>query len=485
MSTREAPVLHTRIPARLDRLPWSRWHWRVVFALGVAWVLDGLEVTLVGSIGGVLERPDTLALSATEIGWAGSAYVGGAVLGALYFGRLADRLGRKRLFLVTLAVYLAATLATAFTFDFATFVVCRFFTGFGIGGEYAAINSAIDELIPARVRGRVSLAINGSFWIGAALGAGLSLVLLDPRVLGPALGWRAAFALGALMSVAIYLVRRHVPESPRWLLVHGRAEDAEREVRRIEAAVERERGALPPVDRTLTIALRPPPSLGEVARVLLARYRSRTFFSLALMISQAFFYNAIFFTYALVLTRFYDVPEVRVGLYIFPFAAGNFLGPLVLGPLFDRVGRRKMIALTYALSGVGLAATGLGFVAGWLDAWGQTLCWSIVFFLASAAASSAYLTVSEVFPLEMRAVSISVFYAAGTGAGGFLAPALFGMLIETQSRTAVSLGYAVGAALVVLAALVAFVYGVDAERKPLEDVAEPLSAVSTDARDRA
>jgi MFS family permease len=480
MGTRATPVVRSDIAARLDRLPWSRWHWRVVLALGVAWVLDGLEVTLVGSLGGVLERPDTLGLSAAAIGWAGSAYVGGAVLGALYFGRLADRLGRKRLFLVTLVVYLAATLATAFTFDLATFVVCRFFTGFGIGGEYAAINSAIDELVPARVRGRVNLAINGSFWIGAALGAGLSLVLLDPRVLGPEYGWRAAFALGALMSVAIYLVRRHVPESPRWLLVHGRGDEAEREVRRIEAAVERERGALPPVERTLAIALRPLPSLGEVARVLLARYRSRTFFCLALMISQAFFYNAIFFTYALVLTRFHDVPEARVGLYIFPFAAGNFLGPLLLGPLFDRVGRRTMIGLTYALSGVGLAATGVAFAAGWLDAWGQTLCWSIVFFLASAAASSAYLTVSEVFPLEMRAVSISVFYAVGTGAGGFLAPALFGMLIETQSRVAVAAGYGVGAALVVLAAVVAFVYGVDAERKPLEEVAEPLSAVDAD-----
>jgi MFS family permease len=481
MST-QGRALRSDIPARLDRLPWSRWHWRVVLALGIAWVLDGLEVTLVGSIGGVLERPDTLALSAAQIGWTGSAYVGGAVLGALYFGRLADRLGRKRLFLITLVVYLAATLATAFSFDFTTFVICRFFTGFGIGGEYSAINSAIDELVPARVRGRVNLAINGSFWVGAALGAGLSLVLLDPRVLGPEHGWRAAFALGALMAVAIFLVRRDVPESPRWLLVHGHGDEAERVVRGIEAAVAREHGALPPPDRTLAVALRPPPTLGEVARVLVARYPSRTFLGLALMISQAFFYNAIFFTYALVLTRFHEVPETRVGLYIFPFAVGNFLGPLVLGPLFDRVGRRKMIALTYALAGVGLAATGVGFMQGWLDATAQTLCWSIVFFLASAAASSAYLTVSEVFPLEMRAVSIAVFYAAGTGIGGFLAPALFGILIETESRAAVFVGYAIGAALVVLAALVALKYAVDAERKPLEEVAAPLSA--TDAGHR-
>jgi MFS family permease len=448
----------------------------VVIALGVAWILDGLEVTLVGSIGGVLERPDTLALTAAQVGWAGSAYVGGAVIGALYFGRLADRLGRKRLFILTLIVYLVATLATAFSFNFASFIVCRFFTGFGIGGEYAAINSAIDELIPARVRGAVNLGINGSFWIGAAVGAGLSLALLDEHVLGPDLGWRAAFALGALLAVAIFLVRRHVPESPRWLLVHGRGDEAEREIRAIEALVEREQGALAQPDRTLAVSIRPAPSFGEIARVLLHRYPRRTVLGLALMISQAFFYNAIFFTYALVLTRFYGVPDAKVGLYIFPFAIGNFLGPLVLGPLFDRIGRRKMIAITYALSGIGLAITGLGFMQGWLDATTQTLCWSIVFFLASAAASSAYLTVSEVFPLEMRAVAISIFYAVGTGAGGFIAPALFGMLIETQSRGAVFVGYAIGAALVLAAALVALIYGVDAERKPLEEVAAPLSA---------
>jgi MFS family permease len=471
-----APLATTDIPARLDRLPWSRWHWKVVVALGIAWVLDGLEVTLVGSLGAVLERPDTLALSAAQIGWTGSAYVGGAVIGALYFGRLADRLGRKRLFLVTLTVYLAATLATAASFDFITFLACRFVTGFGIGGEYAAINSAIDELIPARVRGRVSLAINGSFWIGAAIGAGLSLLLLDPRVLGPVLGWRAAFAVGALLAVAIFLVRRYVPESPRWLAIRGRAEEAERELGRIEAEVAREHGPLPPPARSLTVALRAPPTLGEAAAVMVRRYPRRTVLVLSLMISQAFFYNAIFFTYALVLTRFQGVPEGEVGYYIFPFAVGNFLGPVVLGPLFDRVGRRVMIAVTYALAGLGLAATGYGFMQGTLDAATQTLCWSIVFFLASAAASSAYLTASEVFPLEMRALAIAVFYAVGTGAGGFLAPALFGMLIETQSRGAVFVGYAIGAGLVLAAAAIALVFGVDAERKSLEEVAPPLSA---------
>ena len=471
---------HSDIPSRLDRLPWSGWHWRVVIALGIAWMLDGLEVTLVGSVGAILERPDTLNLSAAQIGWAGSAYVGGAVAGALYFGRLADRLGRKRLFLITLGLYLIAALATAFSFDFPTFVLCRFFTGFGIGGEYAAINSAIDELIPARVRGRVNLAINGSFWLGAALGAGLSLVLLDPRLFASDVGWRIGFGLGALLAVAILLVRRNVPESPRWLLLHDRIAEAEYEVARIESIVERQRGRLDPPDSTLAFASRPQPSLHEIAHTLLRRYPTRTLLGLALMVSQAFFYNAIFFTYALVLTRFQGVPDSQVGRYIFPFAVANFLGPLVLGPLFDRVGRRKMIALTYGLSGVGLAATGYAFMQGWLDAPMQTLCWSLVFFLASAAASSAYLTVSEVFPLEMRALCISIFYAVGTGVGGFAAPAVFGMLIETGSRASVFVGYAIGSVLVIAAASIALRYGVDAERKSLEDVAMPLSSEGFD-----
>ena len=469
-------MTRTDIPARLDRLPWSRWHWRVVIALGVAWVLDGLEVTLVGSIGGVLERPDTLGLSAAQIGWTGSLYIGGAVIGALVFGRLADRLGRKKLFLITLAVYAAATLATAFSPNFVFFALCRFATGLGIGGEYAAINSAIDELIPARVRGRVNLAINGSFWIGAALGAGLSLWLLDPQVLGPVWGWRAAFALGALLAVAILLVRRDVPESPRWLIAHGRAEEAERIVQRIEAQVSAQHGRLAPALGHLSFGERASPGWREVAHVLLRRYPQRSAVALALMISQAFFYNAIFFTYALVLTRFHGVPAERVALYIFPFALGNVLGPLLLGPLFDRVGRRRMIALTDVLSGVGLALTGWAFMQGWLDARSQALCWSAVFFLASAAASSAYLTVSEVFPLEMRAVAISIFYAVGTGAGGFVAPVLFGALIDTGSRGAVAVGYAIGAALVIFAGLLALRHAVDAERKPLEEVAPPLAS---------
>ena len=469
-------LLHTDIPARLDRLPWSRWHWRVVIALGVAWVLDGLEVTLVGSVGSVLERPDTLGLSATQIGGSGSLYIGGAVVGALLFGRLADRLGRKKLFLVTLIVYTLATFATAFSPNFAFFAVCRFLTGLGIGGEYAAINSAIDELVPARVRGRVALAINGSFWLGAALGAGLSLVLLDPRVLGRVGGWRVGFGLGAVLAVAILLVRRDVPESPRWLIAQGRGDEAEAIIARIEAEVAAEHGPLAPVSTRLSFVRQAAPTLRQVAHVLLHQYRRRSVVAMALMVSQAFFYNAIFFTYALVLTRFHGVAEGRVALYIFPFALGNVLGPLLLGPLFDRVGRRRMIGLTYVLSGVGLALTGAAFMAGWLNALTQALCWSAVFFLASAAASSAYLTVSEVFPLEMRALAISVFYAVGTGAGGFAAPLLFGMLIETGSRGAVTVGYAIGAVLVIVAGLIAWRYAVDAERRSLEDIAPPMGA---------
>jgi MFS family permease len=419
----------------------------------------------------VLERQDTLALSAAQVGWTGSVYIGGAVLGALIFGRLADRLGRKKLFMITLAVYMLATLATAFSTGFVFLSICRFLTGVGIGGEYAAINSAIDELIPARLRGRVNLAINGSFWIGAALGAGLSLVLLDPRVLGPALGWRACFILGAVMAVAIVLVRRHVPESPRWLLVHGRAEQANQIIEQIEAQVRRQHGKLPPVQAGMHASSHGTPALRQVAAVLLGRYRMRSLVVLTMMVAQAFVYNAIFFTYSLVLTRFYQVPDNRVALYIFPFALGNVLGPVLLGPLFDSLGRRKMISLCYILSGIGLAFTGWAFASGWLTAFTLALCWTVVFFIASAAASSAYLTVSEVFPIEMRALAISIFYAIGTGAGGFIAPVLFGWLIESGSRTSVAIGYAVGAALALLAGLLAQRHAVDAERKPLEEVA--------------
>ena len=410
------------------------------------------------------------------MGAAGSLYIAGAVAGALLFGRLADVLGRKRLFLATLAIYMAATLATGFAGGYAFFALCRFATGLGIGGEYAAINSAIDELVPARVRGRVSLAINGSFWIGAALGAALSLALLDDTLVPVQWGWRLGFMVGAALAVAILLVRRHVPESPRWLAIRGRAREADRIVADIEAQVAARHGPLPPVPdiaRTRP-ASAGPPSLADVAVALAHTYRRRSGVALALMVSQAFFYNAIFFTYALVLTRFHGVADDRVGLYMFPFALGNVLGPWLLGPLFDRVGRRRMMAATYVLSGIGLALTGWAFVAGWLDAHSQAMCWCAVFFLASAAASSAYLTVSEVFPLEMRALAISLFYAVGTGGGGIMGPLVFGALIQSGRPEAVAGGYIFAAALVVAAGIAALFLGVDAERRPLEEVAGPM-----------
>jgi MFS family permease len=468
-------AIRTDIPARLDRLPWSAWHWRVVIALGVSWLLDGLEVTVVGSLGPALQRSDTLGLTAAQIGWAASAYIAGAVLGALFFGRLADRLGRKRMFLVTLVVYLIATVATAFSWEILSFAFCRFFTGFGIGGEYAAINSAIDELIPARVRGTVDLAINGTFWIGAALGAGLSIVLLDPRFIGAEWGWRIAFGLGGILGVAILMVRRHLPESPRWLLTHGRVDEAEAVVSEIERQV----GVTQKVSTSFSMRAVRTVSWREVIHVLLVRHRRRAVLGLTLMTAQAFFYNAIFFTYALMLTRFYDIPEERVGYYIFPFALGNFLGPLLLGRLFDAVGRRTMIATTYAVSGIVLVITAYAFYRGWLSATGQTLCWSVIFFVASAAASSAYLTVSEIFPLEMRAISISLFYAAGTALGGFAGPPLYGAMIEGGSRGGLFAAYALAGALMCVAAVIAWKLGVDAERRPLEEVCPPLGMQET------
>jgi len=471
------PTVVTNIPARLDRLPWARWHWRVVIALGVTWILDGLEVTLVGSIGRVLEEPATLGLTSTEVGLSATAYLLGAIGGAIGFGWLTDRLGRKKLFLVTLGVYLASTALTAASWSFASFAFFRLLTGAGIGGEGAAMSSAIDELLPARVRGFVALTLNGSYWIGAALGALVSAVVLSPHMLGHALGWRFAFALGALLGFGILLVRRYLPESPRWLLVHGRADEAEAVTRMIERDVLGARAdEWPAPERTLRIVARPRIGLGEIARTLLRDYRGRTLYGLALMVSQAFFYNAIFFTYSLILGAFYGVPAERIGYYVLPFAAGNFLGPLLLGRLFDSVGRRPMIAGTYAASAILLAATGWLFQRGALDALTQTMLWSAIFFIASAAASSAYLTVSEVFPLEIRALCIALFYAVGTGVGGLLAPTIFGALIETGDRRSVYYGYLFGAALMLAASLVAWRWGVSAERRSLEDVAAPLSS---------
>jgi MFS family permease len=459
----------TKVPSRLDRLPWSQWHWRVVVALGITWLLDGLEVTIVGSVAPMLQRSDTLHLSDSQIGLTASAYLAGAILGALVFGRLTDVFGRKRLFLITLGVYLAATLATAASWSFASFAVFRALTGAGIGGEYAAINSAIDELIPARVRGRTDLAINSTYWAGTAFGSLLTLVVLNPRVLPAAIGWCVVFGLGAVIGLAVMFVRRYVPESPRWLLLHGRLPDAERVVESIESQIRSTREEpLPPSGPVGTLEVKGAVTFAAITHVLFRRHLRRTLLGLTLMIAQAFAYNGIFFTYALVLTKFYDVPPPSVGLYLLPFAIGNLLGPMLLGHFFDTLGRRVMIALTYGVSGILLAVTGYAMARGWLTATTQTFLWCAVFFVASAAASSAYLTVSELFPVELRGLAIAFFYAVGTAAGGLAAPTLFGALLETGSRDRVLIGYLIGAGLMLIAALAAAFWGEHAEQKSLE-----------------
>lgn len=469
-------LVETDLPARLDRLPWSRWHWRVVLALGITWLLDGLEVTLVGSVANVLGKSESLHLSETEIGASVSAYLAGAVVGALFFGRLTDRLGRKRLFFVTLSVYLGATFLTALSTGFLTFALFRAITGAGIGGEYSAINAAIDELLPARVRGRADLAINGTYWLGTALGAAATLVLLDPKVLPINLGWRVCFGLGGILGLAILLTRRHLPESPRWLLMHGRVAQAESVVRGIEEEVIRDGHVLAPPERLTTVDIAADTTWRRIGYVLLVTNRRRAILGMTLMIAQAFAYNGVFFTYALVLGRFYGVPADDIGLYLLPFAFGNLLGPFVLGPLFDRVGRRIMIAATYIATGVLLAIAGSAFAANVVTSTQLTGLWCIVFFVASAAASSAYLTVSELFPVELRGMAIAIFYALGTGAGGVAAPALFGALVGTGSRGGVLHGYLLGAGLMILAGVVAIFLAVPAERRSLEDIAAIVDA---------
>jgi MFS family permease len=469
-------VVETDIPARLDALPWGRFHTLVVAALGITWILDGLEVTLTGALGGVLKETSTLGLTNTQIGLASSAYLGGAVFGALFFGWLTDRVGRKKLFFITLVIYLVATAATALSWNFWSFALLRAVTGAGIGGEAAAVSSTIQELIPARTRGWVDLAINGSFWIGAAIGAGGSLVLLDPAVVAPAIGWRLAFLIGAALGIVIFFMRFWIPESPRWLMTHGRVQEAEAIVAAIESR------SAPPADGPAvrsTVKLRPRSHtpLAQVARTLFRTYPQRTAVGLCLMVSQAFFYNAIFFTYALVLTDFYRVPAGDVGWYLLPFAAGNFFGPLLLGRLFDTLGRKTMIGLTYAASGILLAGAGYLFARNLVSAEMLTLAWMIIFFFASAAASSAYLTVSEIFPLEIRALAIAFFYAVGTGIGGAVAPWLLGTLIDTGSRASVALGYDLGAALMIGAAFVEWRWGIAAERRSLEEVCRPLAFI--------
>lgn len=471
-------VFTTDVPARLDRLPWSRFHWLVVFALGVTWILDGLEVTLVSSLSGVLGDPRALGLSPGQIGEAASIYLLGEVAGALIFGRLTDSLGRKRLFTVTVGLYFVATVASGLSWNMASFAVFRFLTGAGIGGECAAVNSAVQELIPARRRGATDLFINGSYWVGAGLAALGSVVLLDERIVPAQLGWRLAFLIGGMLALVVIYVRRYLPESPRWLMTHGRPEEADQVVADIETRVAREH-ELPPVQGAgIALLRRRHTGLLDTARALVKLYPWRSVLALVLMATQAFCYNAIFFTYGLVLTRFYDTRPGEVGWYLLPFAAGNFLGPLLLGRLFDSIGRRVMISSTYAIAGALLVLTGWMFDQGLLSAASQTTAWTVTFFFASAAASAAYLTIGESFPLETRAMAIAIFYAAGTGVGGAAAPAIFGALIGSGSRTNILWGYLFGGGLMLLAVVFELWLGVKAERRALEDVAPPLSSAS-------
>jgi MFS family permease len=473
-------TIESRVPTRMDRLPWARWHWLVIAALGITWILDGLEVTIVGNIAGILVEPDSgLNLTEAQVGLAGGIYIAGACTGALFFSYLTDRFGRKKLFLITLAVYLIFSFLTAFSWDFWSFVVFRFLAGTGIGGEYSAIYSAVDELIPARFRGQVALAISGSYWIGAMLGSGLAIILLNENIISQYYGWRVAFWLGAVLGICILLIRRYVPESPRWLLTHGRTEEAEETTDAIEEQVRRQTGRdLPPVEGPpIVVEQRESIGFGLIAKAMFKMYPKRTVLGLTLMGSQAFLYNAIFFTYALVLTKFYGIEAGTVPYFLLPFAFGNVLGPWLLGRFFDTIGRVAMISGCYFLSGALLAGTGYLFYLDILSAVTQTILWVIVFFFASAAASAGYLTVSEVFPMEIRAMAIALFYSLATALGGISGPVIFGQLIGTGNPTNLFIAYLVGAGFMIFAAVVELLLGVRAEGQSLENVATPLTAI--------
>ncbi|MFC5723218.1 MFS transporter [Streptomyces gamaensis] len=477
-------VVRSLVPARIDRLPWSPFHTRMVVALGVAWILDGLEITVAGAVAAVLTRSDTLRLTAGDAGLIATVYLVGQVAGALWFGRLADRLGRRRLFLLTFGVYLFGSGLTALTLGQGTawnafLYFTRFLAGTGIGGEYSAINSAIQEMVPARYRGRVDLLVNGTYWAGAILGTAAELWLL--HTFPDRIAWRLGFLLGPLLGLTVFLIRRQLPESPRWLAMHGRPAEAEEAIARIEREVERAGHRLAPVDADRAILLRQTPRAGypTLLRLLFRRYPGRSVLGSSLLITQSFLYNAIFFTYTLVLTRFYGVDADRAPLYLMGFAAGNLLGPVLLGPLFDTVGRRRMIAGTYLFSGVALALTAALFQADVLSATTQTTAWCVIFFFASAGASAGYLTVGEIFPLEVRGQAIAVFFALAQCVGA-TGPYLYGHLIgDGHDRTRLFLGYLLGAAVMMLGGLTEVFLGVDAEGTALEDVAAPLSAVAS------
>jgi len=463
---------------RLDRLPWSRWHTRIIIALGTSWLLDGLEVTIVGSLAGILQSKAGLRLTDQQVTGAATTYLAGAVLGALVFGYLTDRLGRRKLFLVTLSTYSLATIATAISWNFFSFSIFRFFTGFGIGGEYAAINSAVDELVPGKLRGTVDLIVNGTFWLGAIAGS-VAATLLLAGFLPMNTGWRYAFGLGGTLGIGVFILRLYVPESPRWLMLRGYEKQADDIVSDIERRVSHGHpDQLAPMEgEKLRIRVRDRTPLREILRNMAGENRERSILGLVLMGSQAFFFNAVFFSYALVVKTFFHVSNRDLPLHLLPFAVASFLGPLTLGPLFDKIGRKPMITATYATAGIFLAALLYPFASGVLGVLGMQVVFSIIFFVASSAASAAYLTVSEIFPLEMRAFAIAIFYSLGTAVGGVGAPILFGYLIATNSRVNVALGYGLGAVLMIAGAICEHLIGIEAAGRSLESISKPLQSV--------
>jgi MFS family permease len=479
----ETGTIETKIPARLDRLPWSRFHWIVIAGLGTAWILDGLEVNVVSSISSrISEHGAGTGLSAADVsGWAASLYIAGACLGAIVFGQLTDRFGRKRLFMVTLGIYLTGTVLTALTFSPGWFFACRFLTGMGIGGEYSAINSAIDELIPARQRGRTDVSVNGSYWLGGIGGSLLAVVLLNTAIFPVNVGWRLSFVLGAAIGLAVLLVRRNVPESPRWLFIHGRENEAEKITQEIERQVSESTGEQlsEPEEEPLTVRQRRTIPLPLIVRSVVSLYPRRSILGLSLFIGQAFLYNSILFGFGNLVSLYFHTPSGNVPYYLAVFAAGNFAGALLLSPLFDTLGRKPMIAGTYILSGALLIVTGFLFKAHDLDAISFTACCCVVFFFASAGASAAYLTVSEVFPLETRALCIAVFYAIGTGIGGVIGPQVFSRMINTESYEQVFLALSLGAVMMILGGLAELMFGVKAERESLERIAKPLTVADS------
>lgn len=477
--TPQNTTVETDIPARLDRLPWSRWHARIIFALGTSWLLDGLEVTLVGSLSGILESKAGLHLTDPEVTGAATTYLAGAVTGALLFGYLTDRLGRRKLFLVTLATYSLATIASAFSWGMLSFSLFRFFTGVGIGGEYAAINSAVDELIPGKVRGIVDLVVNGTFWLGATGGSLAAMFLLSGHVPQNS-GWRFAFGIGGSLGIIVLILRLFVPESPRWLMLRGYEDKAGKIVGDIEnRASHGDPGSLPqPEGENLKIKVREHTPLREIFQNMAGENRKRSILALVLMASQSFFFNAVFFSYALVVKKFFNVGDRDLPMHLLPFAVASFLGPLILGKLYDSIGRKPMITATYGIAGLLLAGSLFPFASGMLGPRGMGIWFSCIFFVASSAASAAYLTVSEIFPLEIRAFAIAIFYAIGTLAGGVGAPLLFGELINTGSRVYVAMGYGLGAALMITGAVFEHFIGVEAAGKSLETISKPLQSSS-------